>query len=81
MNFQLGYIYRDKITGFMGVATGYVEYLTGCNQVLVAPRVAGDGTMRDSQWFDVQRLERQAGDQIQLENGETPGCDRAAPRR
>lgn len=81
--FELGYTYKDKITGFTGVATGYVQYLTGCNQVLVAPRVAEDGALRDSQWFDVQRLERHETNRarVELDNGVTPGCDRAAPRR
>lgn len=83
MKIELGHKYRDKITGFTGVALGYVEYLTGCNQVLVAPRVAEDGALRESQWFDAQRLERFdfSSPRIELDNGATPGCDRAAPRR
>jgi hypothetical protein len=28
---------RDVITGFEGVITGHVAYLTGCNQYLLAP--------------------------------------------
>ncbi len=27
---ELGRTYKDRITGFKGVATGFVEYLTGC---------------------------------------------------
>lgn len=78
---DLGKTYRDKITGFEGVATGYVQYITGCNQVLLAPKAA-DGAMKDSQWLDEQRLEVVPAVQvITLNNGSNPGCDRAAPRR
>lgn len=34
----LGETYEDCITGFTGVAVGYVQYLTGCNQALLVPR-------------------------------------------
>lgn len=78
---QLGRKYRDRITGFTGVATGYVTYITGCNQVLLAPTVGQDGTLRDSSWFDEQRLEQVGSELVELDNGNTPGCDKAAPKR
>lgn len=77
----LGHTLRDRITGFTGVCTGYVHYLTGCNQVLLAPPLSADGAMRDSQWFDVQRCEVTGAPPIVLDNGATPGADRAAPKR
>ncbi|MDB5937513.1 MAG: hypothetical protein JWQ01_4857 [Massilia sp.] len=77
----LGSTYKDKITGFEGVATGFVQYLTGCNQALLAPRCGDDGALRDSQWFDQQRLEVLTNRVISLDNGVTPGCDKAAPKR
>lgn len=77
---KLGLTYRDRITGFAGVATGYVQYITGCNQMLLAPP-ATDGVMKDSQWLDEQRLEEMGALPIELDNGDTPGCDRAPPRR
>jgi hypothetical protein len=79
---NLGHTYRDKITGFRGVAVGVVQYLSGCNQALLAPKCGDDGSLRESQWFDLQRLE--LIDQVPpvtLDNGATPGCDRAAPKR
>lgn len=78
---QLGKTYKDKITGFTGVATGFVQYISGCNQALIAPGVSPDGGMRDSQWVDQQRLEEQNTPQITLDNGDRPGFDRAAPKR
>lgn len=82
MNNMLGLTVRDRITGFQGVVTGFVEYLTGCNQALVLPPIAADGAFRDSVWFDAQRLEQVPGtSRVTLDNGSTPGFDRPAPRR
>jgi hypothetical protein len=79
---NLGMTYKDKITGFSGVATGFVKYISGCNQALIQPRCGEDGSMRDSVWFDQQRLEPvPEAPIVTLENGATPGFDRAAPRR
>lgn len=72
---------RDKITGFFGTVTGRVEYLTGCNQLLVTPLVRADGSIVDAQWFDEQRCEPAGSDRIVLDNGENPGFDRAPPIR
>lgn len=77
----LGSTYRDSITGFQGVATGYVTYISGCNQVLLAPRVSTDNAMRDAHWFDEQRLQAVEADRIVLDNGDHPGHDMAAPVR
>jgi hypothetical protein len=77
---MLGLTVRNRITGFTGVVTGHVEYLTGCNQALVVPPVQ-DGKLPESQWFDVQRLESTGAERIVLDNGATPGCDKAAPKR
>jgi hypothetical protein len=79
---KLGYQYKDKITGFGGIATGHAQYISGCSQVLLAPPCAADGTMRESQWFDEQRLEAQSSTAVvALDNGATPGPDRQAPKR
>src|SRR3546814_1776690 len=53
---QLGQKVKDKITGFTGIVTGYVTYITGCNQALFAPQVGQDGAIKDACWFDEQRL-------------------------
>lgn len=80
---ELGRTYTDKITGFKGVAIGHVEYITGCNQTLLAAKAEG-GKPGESVWFDDQRVHVQAIDDhdlVTLDNGRTPGCDREAPRR
>ncbi len=77
----LGYTYADKITGFEGVCTGHVYYLTGCDQLLLAAQ-AKDGKPGEGSWFDVQRCTRVAGmARVVLDNGKTPGSDRPAPVR
>ena len=78
---EFGARYRDRITGFTGVAVGHTTYISGCSQVLLAPGVDKDGKLPDGHWFDEQRLEREAGDAIKLDNGSTPGCDIPAPKR
>lgn len=81
MHELLGRKVRDCITGFTGVVTGRVEYLTGCNQVLVSPAAKDDGSLVAPEWFDEQRVTTLTGERVVLDNGLNPGCDRAAPRR
>lgn len=82
MAIQLGKTYTDKITKPSGVATGHVRYISGCNQVLLAPQVDKNGQLRDSQWFDEQRLDEVAKTKaIVLDNSSTPGPDKMAPKR
>lgn len=36
--FKHGQTVKEKITGFQGVITGVVSYITGCNQYLVVAK-------------------------------------------
>lgn len=81
MKTELGSKVQDIITGFSGVVTGRAEYISGCNQALVVPAIRPDGALPDSQWFDEQRLSVVDESKIVLDNGNTPGCDKPAPRR
>lgn len=78
---QIGVKVRDRITGFTGIVTGFVRYITGCNQCLVAPPVKENGEFADSHWIDVQRLEVLPGNPIVLDSGTNPGPDAPAPKR
>jgi hypothetical protein len=79
---KLGQTGRDRITGFVGVATGIVDYISGCNQVLLTPPIDDKGALREAQWFDVQRVEQIAeAPTIRLENSVSPGPDLPAPKR
>lgn len=79
---MLGKTVTDKITGFSGIVTGHCEYLTGCSQSLVAPKVGADGKAAESAWFDDQRLSVDENTPaVKLDNGQTPGADKPAPKR
>jgi hypothetical protein len=79
---KLGSKVKDKITGFYGTVTGFVVYISGCNQALVVPPIGEDGSFKESHWFDEQRLEVDTTvEPITLDNGDTPGCDMPAPKR
>lgn len=78
---KLGVTATDKVTGFSGVVLGFVQYISGCNQALVAPKVGSDGALREPQWIDVQRLDvDEATPAIVLDNGASPGFDKAPPK-
>ena len=82
MNIELGVTYMDRITGFRGVATGRVAYISGCNQALLTPRVKEDGAFMEAQWFDEQRLEIVEGiAAILIDNVSGNGFDSPAPKR
>ena len=82
MNHLLGKTVKDRITGFKGVVVGYVEYISGCNQVLIVPRVKEDGSTINSGWYDEQRIDIDvSASQIVLDNSRTPGSDKAPPIR
>ena len=53
----LGRKVKDKVTGFSGVVSSVSFDLYGCVQGIVTPPVAKDGTVPDSRWFDVPRLQ------------------------
>lgn len=78
---KIGDRVKDKISGFQGIVTGIVDYISGCKQALVAPPVDKEKKLVESQWFDVQRLEVIKENAIKLENSKTPGPDREAPKR
>jgi hypothetical protein len=81
MFIELGKNYTDKITGFNGVATGWVTYISGCNQVLLQPRVNDKNEVADGRWYDEQRLEENASyGKITLIN-DTNGFDQSPPLR
>jgi hypothetical protein len=78
----LGLTVKDTITGFTGVVSGYVRYLSGCNQALVVPRVGKDNKPVDPMWLDEQRLEvNPKVKPIVLDNGDHPGADVSPPVR
>ncbi len=80
MKFELGVQVKDVISGLVGYTTGYVTYITGCNQYLVQP--TGNGKSKpEPSWVDESRLIKTSkGSQIKLDNGPV-GFDKQAPVR
>lgn len=79
---MLGLTVEDRTTGFKGIVTGRVEYLTGCNQCLVVPKMGAKETKKpDGEWFDEQRLVIVGNRRVTLDNSKATGPDREAPKR
>lgn len=53
----LGKKVRDKITGFSGTCTSYVQYITGCDQAVVQPSADKDNKYIEGRYFDINRIE------------------------
>lgn len=49
---------EDVVTGYRGVITGYAEYMTGCEQVLLIPRCDPEKETErpEGEWFDTGRI-------------------------
>ena len=75
---KLGSTVRDKITGFTGVVTGRCEYITGCAQLLIQPKMIG-GLIHDARWYDEPRLEGSSTALFVLDSNKDAGADIAAP--
>ncbi len=79
---ELGKRVKDMISGFEGIATGRAEYLYGCVQYCIVPRIDGDGKSREGEWFDEGRL-IVCGDGLTVEDVSIPnkpgGPQRDAP--
>jgi len=78
MKFEMGSTVKCLITGFEGLVTGRCEYITGCDQYLVQPKVK-DGSHVDGKWLDDNRLEKQDVEILKLAVGEKPGACESAP--
>lgn len=70
--FELGQPVKDVITGFKGVAMARIEFLTGCTQYGVTPKLGSDGKIPDTNYFDEDRLVAD-GKPIKLQPKRTDG--------
>lgn len=77
---KLGQTVKDRLTGFAGVVTARVEYLTGCAQVCVQPGMKADGDFREARYFDETRIEVTDATPIVIEGASTTdGADSPPP--
>ena len=63
--FAFGDEVTDRITGFTGVVTGFITYITGCDQYLVNPPVV-DGAYKEGMWLDDIRLRLNEAAKVKL---------------
>lgn len=75
--FDMGDELESKITGFRGVATGICEYINGCRQYLLKPRVDKDGKDVEGIWIDEQVLFKTGAKKLDLSDGQMRGGPRA----
>ena len=54
---KLGKKVKDRITGFEGIAISCCEYVNGCIEYAVKPKVNKKGEMQEAEWVDDIQLE------------------------
>lgn len=64
----------DTITGFYGTITGYAQYITGCDQVCLTPKVKEDGKMPQGQYIDINRIKLTGGNKKTVDTKENKGA-------
>lgn len=74
----LGKEVKDRVSGFKGIATAKCEYLNGCVQILVHPKVDEKGEMKKGSWIDESQLE-EIGPGVWTETMDTGGGFREHP--
>jgi hypothetical protein len=79
-NQNLGKHATDKVTGFSGVVVGFCQYLTGCDQYLLAPKTEDSTKMPESHWFDSNRIHFGKAVVVCVDTTQERGPDKPAPR-
>jgi len=57
MTITLGKKYKDRVTGFMGLATARHEYLNGCVRVTIQATTLKEGKPLEPEAFDIEQLD------------------------
>ena len=77
---MLGKQVKCKITGFNRIATAKIEYINGCVQYCVKPKMEEKGKMPVGEYLDVEQLEV-VGHGVVVESTEHGGDRKEIPRR
>lgn len=70
---KLGALVLDRVTGMKGIVTSRLEYLNGCIQYGVKPKMESDGKYPDTQYIDVAQLEVIKKEKVKLKKKPTGG--------
>jgi len=65
--FKQGETLRDIVTGFTGVVVSRTDYISGCNNYRLQPRVGEDGKLAEAVYVDEPALERMDVLRIELD--------------
>ncbi|HDY66571.1 MAG TPA: hypothetical protein ENH85_02140 [Candidatus Scalindua sp.] len=73
----------EKVTGFSGIITGAVCYMTGCNQYLITAKSKNEKEEATTLWYDEGRLDLIKEEAIPKKDilGRRKGCDIQAPKK
>lgn len=84
MEIKLGDKVKDKVTGYEGIATSKTEFLNGCTQIEVTPKIKKGTNPTQEQMIgmgiDKQQLEK-IGDGVNVTKRDTGGAMRRVPKR
>lgn len=78
--FKLGKEYKDKISGFVGIAVAKTEWINGCIRITLSPKLDKDGKFQDSVCLDIEQLEA-TGNEVTLVLRDGPGGEPGVPAR
>ncbi len=74
MKIQLGDEVKHIYTGFKGIATARTTYLSGCDRIIITPKVKKDGTLSEAMNFDEPEIKLiKRGNPPKIKNGEKTG--------
>lgn len=79
MNKMLGKKVRDTVSGFEGIITSRVEYINGCVQFCVTPKVVKDNIRPDSEYIDEAQIEIIKEEKVEIESKRTGGHQANTP--
>lgn len=69
---MLGKKVKDSVTGLTGIATARIEYMNGCVQYMIQPKVVKDGVPAKAEWYDAQQVKLVATKRV-VKKGNTGG--------
>lgn len=80
--FELGEKLECLVTGFRGIATARIEYINGCIQYCLVPKVGSDNKRPDGEYIDQKQLKK-VGKGVTIANNyvEDGGPQRDCPIR
>ena len=56
-NIEMGKMYKDKNSGFKGIAVCLSKWQYGCLRIGLQPQVKEDGKLEETQFFDEESIE------------------------